>query len=143
MAGGDRTGRPAVERVLGANDYHIASYTSPAEAQPVDLFVAWYAKQTEGDGIHSPQGCIPVGGWEVSEWTTTTVTLATGETVPLVRAVIQKGLVRQLVYYWFEERGRRLTNDYVAKAYTVWDSVTIGRTDGALVRLVTPIGTRE
>ena len=118
-------------------------YTSPAEAQPVDLFVAWYAKQTEGDGIHSPQVCIPSGGWEVSEWTTTTVTLATGETVPLVRAIIQKGLARQLVYYWFEERGRRLTNDYVAKAYTVWDSATIGRTDGAIVRLVTPIGTRE
>ncbi len=71
------------------------------------------------------------------------MTLATGETVPLVRAIIQKGMVRQLVYYWFEERGRRLTNDYIAKAYTVWDSATIGRTDGAIVRLVTPIGTRE
>ena len=134
---------PNIERVLGADDYYIARYTSPAETQPVNLFVAWYAKQNEGDGIHSPQVCIPSGGWEVSEWTTTTVTLATGETVPLVRAIIQKGLARQLVYYWFEARGRRLTNDYVAKAYTVWDSVTIGRTDGALVRLVTPIGTHE
>jgi exosortase D (VPLPA-CTERM-specific) len=140
-----RSGRiePTVEQVLGADDYYIAKYTNPAEAQPVDLFVAWYAKQTEGDGIHSPQVCIPAGGWEVSEWATTIVTLATGETVPVVRAIIQKGLVRKLVYYWFELRGRRLTNDYVAKAYTVWDSATIGRTDGAIVRLVTPIGSRE
>jgi exosortase D (VPLPA-CTERM-specific) len=132
-----------VERVLGADDYYIAGYSSSVETQPVDLFVAWYANQTEGEGIHSPQVCIPVGGWEVSEWTTTTVRLATGETVPLIRAVIQKGLVRQLVYYWFEMRGRRMSNDYLAKLYTVWDSAMTGRSDGAMVRLVTPIGTRE
>jgi exosortase D (VPLPA-CTERM-specific) len=134
---------PQIERVLGADDYYIASYASAAEEQRVDFFVAWYAAQNEGEGIHSPQVCIPAGGWEVSAWVTTTVTLATGETVPLVRAVIQKGLARQLVYYWFELRGRRLTNDYVAKAYTVWDSAISGRTDGAIVRLVTPIGPRE
>jgi EpsI family protein len=56
------------------------------------------------------------------------------------RAIIQKGLEQQLVYYWFEGRGRRLTNDFVAKFHTVADSVRIGRTDGALVRVITPIG---
>lgn len=145
---GDWSGRagrldPQIERVLGADDYQLAGYVNQAETQPVDLFIAWYANQTEGEGIHSPEVCLPVGGWEVSEWRTTTVTLATGETVPLVRAVIQKGLVRQLVYYWFELRGRQVTNDYIAKAYTIWDSATIGRTDGAIVRLLTPIGTGE
>ena len=45
----------------------------------------------------------------------------------------------QLVYYWFEGRGRYLTNDYVAKAYTGLDALTRGRTDGALVRVITPI----
>ena len=53
--------------------------------------------------------------------------------------MIQKGLSRQLVYYWFEQRGKRLTNDYAAKASVVYDSLTMGRTDGALVRFVTPI----
>ena len=60
-------------------------------------------------------------------------------TFTLNRAVIEKGLSRQLVYYWFEQRGERMTNDYLAKADVVWDSLTIGRTDGALVRFVTPI----
>jgi len=55
------------------------------------------------------------------------------------RAVIQKGLSRQIVYYWFEQRGRRMTNDYLAKASVVYDSFTRGRTDGALVRFVTAI----
>ena len=55
------------------------------------------------------------------------------------RAVIQNGMVQQLVYYWFEQRGRRMTNDYLVKASVVWDSLTRGRSDGALVRFVTPI----
>ena len=60
-------------------------------------------------------------------------------TVPVNRAVIQKGLRKQVVYYWFEARGRRVTNDYVAKALTLVDAITRSRTDGALVRLLTPI----
>ncbi len=57
--------------------------------------------------------------------------------------MIQKGLDRQLVYYWFEGRGRQLTGDFAAKFYTMADSVTRGRTDGGLVRLITPIGPDE
>ena len=59
------------------------------------------------------------------------------------RAVIQKGLSKQLVYYWFEQRGKRMTNDYVVKVSVVWDSLTMGRSDGALVRFVTPIEVGE
>jgi exosortase D (VPLPA-CTERM-specific) len=134
---------PAIEKVLGADDYHTASFRSPGEAQPVNLFIAWYAKTTEGEGIHSPQVCLPAGGWEVSEWAPTNVVTASGEEVPLVRAMIRKGMVRELVYYWFALRGRRVTNDFVAKAYTVWDSATRGRSDGAIIRFVTPVGEGE
>ena len=59
-------------------------------------------------------------------------------TLPLNRAIIQKGTEKQLVYYWFEGRGRRMTNDFAAKFYTVADSLTRGRTDGGLVRVITP-----
>ena len=69
--------------------------------------------------------------------------MPSGQMLTVNRAIIQKGLNRQLVYYWFEQRGRHLTNSYAAKAFTVWDSVTRGRTDGALVRVVTPIGPTE
>ena len=43
----------------------------------------------------------------------------------------------QLVYYWFEGRSRNITNEYMAKWFVFWDSLTRQRTDGALVRLVT------
>ena len=131
---------PDIARVLGADDYINATYLAPGET-PVNLFVAWYAKQTEGDGIHSPEVCLPVGGWEIFSITPHSITLpdTVYGTFAVNRAVIQKGLSKQLVYYWFEQRGKRMTNDYAAKASVVWDSLTIGRTDGALVRVVTPI----
>ncbi|MDE3028467.1 MAG: EpsI family protein, partial [Paracoccaceae bacterium] len=64
-------------------------------------------------------------------------------TFTLNRAVIVQGNTKQLVYYWFEQRGRHMTNDFAAKASVMLDSLTRGRTDGALVRYVTPINPDE
>jgi EpsI family protein len=63
--------------------------------------------------------------------------------IPVNRAIIQKGLNRQLVYYWFEQSGRRMTSDYQAKLSSIWDRIFHGRSDGGLVRLVTPIAPNE
>ncbi|WP_146592179.1 VPLPA-CTERM-specific exosortase XrtD [Puniceibacterium confluentis] len=133
---------PETAKVLNASDHINAVFARPGQPEAyVNFFAAYYDKQTEGSGIHSPEVCLPVGGWEVFSIDPTEVTVR--DTVygsfTLNRAVIEKGLSRQLVYYWFEQRGKRMTNDYLAKADVVWDSLTIGRTDGALVRFVTPI----
>ena len=130
-----------IERVLGADDYLMASFSGEALAPPVNLLIAYYRAQNEGSGIHSPEVCIPAGGWEVSRWDQAQVDLAAkgGKNFAVNRAVIQKGRDRQLVYYWFEQRNRQITNDYVFKAYTVWESVKSGRSDGAMIRAVTHI----
>ena len=132
---------PDVEKVLNADDYVNMTFFSSGEAEAVNFFVAFYNKQTEGSGIHSPAVCLPTGGWEVSAITQHQVDMS-GTPYGIFnvnRAVIQNGMVQQLVYYWFEQRGRRMTNDYLVKASVVWDSLTRGRSDGALVRFVTPI----
>ncbi|MQY44121.1 VPLPA-CTERM-specific exosortase XrtD [Epibacterium sp. SM1969] len=132
---------PDIERVLGADDYLNATYRQPGSSEYVNFFVAFYEKQTEGSGIHSPEVCLPVGGWEVFSLEPHQVDMSeTGYGVfDVNRAVIQKGTSHQLVYYWFEQRGKRMTNDYKAKASVVYDSLAMGRTDGAMVRFVTPI----
>ena len=133
---------PVTERVLGADDYMAALYTSPGAAEPVDLFLSWYADQTDGSAIHSPAVCLPGAGWEVAAIEPVAVALpGTGlDGLRLNRAVIRKGLETQLVYYWFEGRGRHLTNDFAAKFSAMADSLRFGRTDGGLVRLITPVG---
>jgi len=143
--GGQQALEPEIEQVLGATDYINATYQAPGEAAYVNFFAAWYEKQTEGSGIHSPEVCLPVGGWEVYSIDPHEVTIpgTVYGTFTVNLSVIQKGLSRQLVYYWFEQRGRRMTNDYLAKASVVYDSLTKGRSDGAMVRFVTPIGEGE
>jgi exosortase D (VPLPA-CTERM-specific) len=136
---------PEIERVLGADDYITATYEAPGETSYVNLFVAYYDTLTEGEGLHSPEVCLPVGGWEVFSIDPYRVDLpgtAYGS-FDLNRAVIQKGLSKQIVYYWFEQRGKRMTNDYLVKASVVYDSLTLGRTDGALVRFVTALAPGE
>ena len=39
----------------------------------------------------------------------------------------------------FEQRGRRIANEYWMKWYLLVDSIMMNRTDGALVRIITPI----
>jgi exosortase D (VPLPA-CTERM-specific) len=129
---------PDIEKVLGADDYLFADFTKAEERASVNLLVSFYNSQTSGSGIHSPEVCIPAGGWEVSRWEQAKLQVGT-QSFAVNRAIIQKGQQRQLVYYWFEQRGRRLTSDYVAKAYTLLDSAASGRSDGALVRVVTAI----
>lgn len=133
-----------VEEVLGADDYLLMTFTSPNEEAPVGLFSAYYKTQNEGEGIHSPQVCLPGGGWEIVEFGPKTVdmTEAGYGIFEVNRAIIEKGGERQLVYYWFEQRGKRIINDVEAKISVVWDGLTMSRTDGAIVRFVTPVNTR-
>lgn len=133
-----------VEEVLGADDYFMASFDRGTSEPPVNLFMAYYHRMTGGTGIHSPEVCLPVGGWEVSRWQQVTVQ-PNADVAPFAvnRAIIQQGLSRQLVYYWFEQHGRRTTSSYASKFYSIVDSLQRGRTDAGLVRLVTPIDPDE
>ena len=136
---------PEIEAVLGADDYINATYQKAGETEYVNFFTAYYDKQTEGSGIHSPEVCLPVGGWEVYSLEPFEISMpdTVYGTFNVNRAVIEKGLSQQVVYYWFDQRGKRMTNDYAAKASVVYDSLTRGRTDGAMVRFVSPIGEGE
>jgi EpsI family protein len=53
--------------------------------------------------------------------------------------VVQKGLDRQLVLYWYQSHGRVVPNEYWSKVYMVFDAVRLNRSDAALVRVVSPI----
>lgn len=131
---------PDVELALEADDYLSVLFSNPAEPAPVQLFAAWYNDQTQG-GTHSPEVCLPGAGWEIASLARIDIAPQMGFAAPynLNRAVIQKEQTRMLVYYWFEQHGRHVAWDFAAKIYLLLDSVTIGRTDGALVRLTTPI----
>jgi len=130
---------------LKLSDYVLIDYRSPSYSQPVNFYVAYYRSQRKGESAHSPQTCIPGGGWEINDLTQRRVEGFAIKDQPLIvnRALIQKGVVRQLVYYWFQQRGRIMTNEYDVKWKIMVDALNLDRTDGALVRLVTPISPVE
>jgi EpsI family protein len=110
----------------------------------VGLFMAWYDDQSQG-GVHSPEICLPGAGWEIAWLERTDVSDRIGGPRPfdLNRAIIQKGETRMMVFYWFQQKDRRIAWDFAAKFWLMVDGVRTGRTDGALIRLTTAIDPRE
>ncbi|MFD3191564.1 VPLPA-CTERM-specific exosortase XrtD [Sedimentitalea sp. HM32M-2] len=133
-----------VAEVLAADDYHQVDLVKPGEATPVGLFMAWYDDQSDG-GVHSPEICLPGSGWEIAWLERSDITAATGSDSPFLinRAIIQKGETRMMVFYWFQQKHRRLAWDFAAKYWLMVDGIMTGRTDGAIVRLTTMIGPSE
>lgn len=127
-----------VEQALGFDDYVLADYRR-ANEDVVNFYVAYYASQRKGVSPHSPQVCIPGGGWVISHLDRTSFDLTSGKPMEVVRVVIDRANQRQVVYYWFEQRGRRIANEYWMKWYLFVDAITRNRTDGALVRVVSPV----
>ena len=127
-----------VEQVLKPDDYIISDY-SKGKNDAVNFYVAYYSSQRKGYSPHSPIVCIPGGGWQITQFERTTYQgKSLGITLPLNRVVIARGNNKELVYYWFVQRGRPVANEYWAKWLLFVDAIAKNRTDGALVRLVTP-----
>ena len=126
-----------VREVLGVDDYVNRTYVD-ASGQPVSLYIGYYASQRQGDSIHSPQNCLPGAGWQAVEGGPVPLDLD-GRRVTVNRYVIQKGLDRQVVLYWYQGRGRVVANEYANKFWLMLDAARLHRSDGALVRVVAPV----
>jgi exosortase D (VPLPA-CTERM-specific) len=134
----------ATEATLAADDYFNVDLTNGGDQPPVGLFMAWYADQSSG-GVHSPEICLPGAGWEIAwlERTDIGVQLDAPQGFNINRAIIQKGETRMMVFYWFEQKGRKVAWDFAAKMWLIVDGVRTGRTDGGIVRLTTLIARDE
>ncbi len=146
---GSWKGRPEVLesmylQELKLDDYVLANFAGE-RGQPVNFYVSYYGAQIKGNAAHSPRACIPGDGWKILSLTQRQVMDRALNGRPLLanRAVIQKGGHKMLVYYWFQGRGRVVTNEYRVKLYNLWDAITRNRSDGSMVRLVTAMDPRE
>ncbi|OIQ67984.1 hypothetical protein GALL_504300 [mine drainage metagenome] len=129
---------PEVENGLALEDYILSDYSKP-DGKAVNLYVAYYASQRTGESPHSPLVCIPGTGWLITKLERTSF----GAGHPINRAIIERDGSKQLVYYWYEERGRRIASEYWSKWYLLSDAITENRSDGALVRLITTVSPSE
>jgi exosortase D (VPLPA-CTERM-specific) len=121
---------------LQLDDYLLADYVD-GNGQGVNLYMSWYNSQRKGEAVHSPRACLPGGGWQLRDFDQRTLDVKVdGRPLRVNRTLIELGDQRQLVYYWFQQRGRVITNEFAVKWFLFWDALTRHRTDGAMVRLI-------
>ncbi len=126
--------------ILGPGDFMERVYQDPDQKLPyVDVFLAYFPSQRAGETPHSPQHCLPGSGWNPEENVRISLSLPGHKPFPVNRYVITKGEQRRLVLYWFWAHDRGVASEYWAKFYLVEDAIRMNRSDGSLVRLVTPM----
>ncbi len=139
---------PAVERNLGATDYLICDYEKDEPRTRVGVYVGYHATQVRREGggsaensIHPPKHCLPGSGWDIIGASKVPLDLPGLPQGPAFvnRLVIARGDLRQLVYYWYQSRGRVIADDWLKIVDLFLDRARRGRTDGSLVRFTTPI----
>ena len=123
--------------MLGVADYISYDYTE-GDGGLLNLYISYFTAVGVTGGYHSPQNCLPGGGWNI----------ASVEDIPLAKApkayrgceikrvVVQKGGEQQVVLYWFQNRGRIIASEYWEKIYLVTDAVLKQRRDGSFIRII-------
>jgi EpsI family protein len=126
--------------VLGVDDYVSRVYYR-TDGAAVGLYMGYYASQRQGDTIHSPQNCLPGAGWEAVANGRLRIANADGHGRDMIvnRYIVQKGLDRQLVLYWYQSHGRVVASEYWSKLYLITDAIRTNRTDGSMVRVISPM----
>jgi EpsI family protein len=130
----------AILKVLGVDDYLSRAYYR-ADRSVIGLYMGYYASQRQGDTIHSPLNCLPGAGWEAVSQGRVTIPDAAGPgtEIEVNRYVVRKGLERQLVLYWYQSHGRVVASEYTSRLLLINDAIRMNRTDGSMVRVISPI----
>ncbi len=126
-----------VLELLKPTDYISRSYVD-REGRKVDLYIGFHSGARESGQIHSPKQCLPGGGWFKVREERASVD-AGGKKVKLVNAVYQKGDSRECFIYWYQVKGRPLSDEYSLKLNQVFNSVLFRRRDAAFIRVSLPV----
>jgi EpsI family protein len=130
-----------IVKLLGVDDYLTRAYFDPARAG-VGLYIGYWASQRQGDTMHSPLNCLPGAGWEPVARNTVAIDVSGyggGSQIVVNRYLVQKGLDRQVILYWYQSHGRVIASEYWSKVFLVTDAVRLNRTDASIVRVIAPI----
>jgi EpsI family protein len=131
-----------IVKAVGVSDYTNRTYFDQRD-RPIQLYIGYYANQRTGDTIHSPKNCLPGAGWDPIRSAYATIPVPNGRQIVVNEYVIQQDLDKQLVFYWYQGRGRVTASEYSGKFWMVADAISRHRTDGALIRLNTPMDDGE
>jgi len=131
-----------VLRKLGVTDYLLCDFFNPELNAVANVYVGYHQSQTRDTGgsdnlIHPPEHCLPGAGWDIIKSDIVPLDLGFGGEAK--RVIIAKGNQRNLVYFWYQSRGRTIARNHEKVLYMFYDRATKRRTDGSLVRFTVPV----
>ena len=128
---------PIIEK-LGTDDYIDYVYASP-HGNPFYLYVSYFGAVGVTGSYHSPKNCLPGGGWKFTDIRPLKLHIHQSgpRQVSVNLAFIQNRAEKQLMIYWFQNRGRIIASEYWEKIYLVIDSIFKRRRDGSFIRILT------
>ncbi|MBV8570264.1 MAG: EpsI family protein [Acidobacteriaceae bacterium] len=131
--------QPSLDR-LHPDDYLNRVYSNDGSGESNAIFIAYFKTQRDGRAPHSPQNCLPGSGWQslsnVRRWFR-----APGSpgVVAVNEYLVEKDDENIVVHYWFQQNHRVFTSEIKAQFYAMPELLAHGRTDIALVRIITPV----
>jgi EpsI family protein len=135
--GSDLAMSPGVLETLGPGEFLFRDYVNVKQRRLANLFIAFFPSQRQGDTIHSPKNCLPGSGWIPVQASREWITLQDGRRIEVNRYLVEKGTERAVVLYWYQSHGRVTPSEYKAKYPLVADSISMNRSDGAMIRITT------
>ena len=131
-----------VLRRLGVTDYLLCDFFNPELNAVANVYVGYHQSQTRDTGgsdnlIHPPEHCLPGAGWDIIKSDIVPLDLGFGGEAK--RVIIAKGNQRNLVYFWYQSRGRTIARNHEKVLYLFYDRATKRRTDGSLIRFTVPV----
>jgi EpsI family protein len=126
--------------LLKIDDHLMRRYVDEA-GRSLWLYVGYWASQRRGAAqVHSPRNCLPASGWEPIEASRLVIDV-TGRPGALTvnRYLIQKDRELQVVVYWYHAQGAPIAGEIPAKIQMIRSAILRNRTDGALVRVSSPV----
>jgi len=133
---------------LGVTDYLLCNFENPEFSSIVGVYLGYHASQVREEGggpgvntIHPPAHCLPGSGWDIIDNRVVELDFPGLPQAPATvrRLVIARGDDRQLTYYWYQSRGRVVSEDWKKILYVGFDRAVRNRTDGSLVRFTVRI----
>ncbi|HJY81103.1 MAG TPA: EpsI family protein [Candidatus Binatia bacterium] len=125
--------------ILKLKDYVMRRYVD-SSGRSLWLYIGYWDTQRKGAQIHSPKHCLPGGGWESVDARQVSIPLAKLPGAIMVnRYLLQKDQYQQLVLYWYQTQGQAVASEIDAKLQLVRNAIFHNRTDGALIRVSSPV----
>ncbi len=127
---------PGILAKLKPTDYLYRVYRDK-EGNRTTIYLGYHAGGPDSGPIHSPKNCLPGSGWfELSEAKRTMQ--AAGRDLSVVQAVYQNDEQKELFLYFFQVKGKVLTDEYSLKLAEITNSILYNRRDSAFIRISVP-----